>query len=143
MNNVYSSIIYLIIATIHNRSFSCNDKRKLSLFTFLFLGGLGLGVGWMLPLSLLPYICFMNYPKCWVIPEKQIFSVMTLLVFQSYHVRLTVNIERFINGVGRIQHPVLVLSYEALRLNIDLLSSKSIGIVICDEVGLKINLFCS
>eukprot|EP01147_Barroeca_monosierra_P002308 gene2308-5293_t len=44
-----------------------------------------------------------------------------------------VNIERFINGVGRIQHPVLVLSYEALRLNIDLLSSKSIGIVICDE----------
>ncbi|EGD76329.1 hypothetical protein PTSG_01031 [Salpingoeca rosetta] len=41
--------------------------------------------------------------------------------------------ERFVSATGRVQHPVLILSYEALRLNADILCVKPIGIVICDE----------
>eukprot|EP00049_Salpingoeca_infusionum_P015532 m.303442 g.303442 ORF g.303442 m.303442 type:complete len:779 (+) comp15893_c0_seq5:229-2565(+) len=42
-------------------------------------------------------------------------------------------LERFIAPVGRVTNPVLVISYETLRLYADILCKHDCGIVICDE----------
>ncbi|KJE93973.1 DNA repair protein RAD54 [Capsaspora owczarzaki ATCC 30864] len=44
------------------------------------------------------------------------------------------NLNNFINCTGRLlNQPILIISYETFRIHVDILASKPVGLVICDE----------
>lgn len=70
----------------------------------------------------------------WTVAAKLVLTVTSVRT-RVCDTATNLRIDYFMKSGGRrVQHPVLVISYETFRLHAKVLHSEPVGIVICDEV---------